>query len=115
MTSGVSTIDLNAALMAAADASVGRKLAELQRPELVSQRTVLAVVGMGRRDYMDHCRAGDWPSYCDRRLRYSRTADVLAWLQAHPAKPDTAAKVASNDNDAEAAIFAKYGARRVAE
>jgi hypothetical protein len=115
VTNGAPSIDLNSAMTAAAEASVARKIAELQRPEFVTQRTVLAVVGMTKRHYLDHVRAGDWPSWADGQLRYSSTADVVAWLHAHPVTVRSLASVASNDTDAEARAFARVGARRVAK
>jgi hypothetical protein len=86
---------------------VERRCAELERPELVTQRNVAAVVGMPERDYLRHVRAGDWPAWKDRRLRYSRTADVVAWVQAHPARN------AAPDSDAEERAFARAGLRRI--
>jgi hypothetical protein len=77
-------VSLDAALTAAVFAEVQRQIADLRRPELVTQRTVAAVVGMPERDYLRHVRARDWPSWADRRLRYSRTDDVVAWIAAHP-------------------------------
>ena len=65
---------------------VARRIAETNRPEHVTQRTVAAVVGMPARDYLRHCRSGDWPTWCDRRLRFARTEDVVAWVEAHPLK-----------------------------
>lgn len=55
---------------------------ELGRPEYVTQRTVQAVTGMPSRDYLRHCRDGAWPVRSDRRLRYAKTAVVLAWIEA---------------------------------
>ncbi|MGO9833697.1 MAG: hypothetical protein ACLP1X_05730 [Polyangiaceae bacterium] len=107
------SLDLDSLICERIAAAVRAAAVELQRPELVSQKTVLAVIGMNRRDYLDHCRAGDWPSYADRRFRYSRTVDVVAWLQAHPVAPR---RTAANDSASEEArAFARYGARRVAE
>ncbi len=102
-------------MTAAADASVARRVAELARPEMVNQRTVLSVVGMAKRHYLDHVRDGDWPSWADGQLRYSRTVEVLAWLEAHPVAPravPSAANDVDNDNE-EARAFARVGARRI--
>lgn len=79
-------LSLDEAVDEAARRAVAHVLAELQRPELVNQRTVTSIVGMPSRDYLAHCRSGDWPSFADRRLRYARTADVLEWIAAHPAR-----------------------------
>lgn len=102
---------LDAALRAAVTVEVARMVADLARPELVSQRTVLAVVGLPAVDYLEDARAGAFPSWKVRRLVMARTVDVVAYVQAHPAKPRS---VASNDaGDAEASTFARFGARRV--
>jgi hypothetical protein len=101
--------DALAPLVAALAARVRASLGEvISRPELVSQRTVAAVVGMPQRDYLRHVRALSWPSYSDRRLRYSKTEHVIAWLEAHPAHAEV------DVDDAEAVAFARCGARRVA-
>jgi hypothetical protein len=92
--------------------AVQKHAAELARPELVTQRSVERVCGMPSRDYLRHCRGGAWPSWADRRLRYARTADVIAWVTAHPVGRTQAA----NDADVEAQAFARSrsGLRRVA-
>ena len=90
-------------------AEVARRIAELQRPEYVTQRTVAAICGMPARDYLRHCRLGHWPVTADRRLRLSRTADVLAWIEGHPVQ------VRAANDSSEAELFAKSrsGLRRV--
>ncbi|MCL2447635.1 MAG: hypothetical protein FWD17_01675 [Polyangiaceae bacterium] len=76
---------LETALAALVDHRVDERFRELAaRPEYVNQRTVAAVCGMLPRDYLWHCREGDWPAFADRRLRYSKTADVIRWIAAHP-------------------------------
>jgi hypothetical protein len=85
---------------------------EAARPEHVTQRTVLAVVGLPAIDFLEDARAGAFPSWKVRRLVFAKTVDVVAYLKSHPTKPRDVA--AGNGKDAEAAIFAKYGARRVA-
>jgi hypothetical protein len=66
--------------------AVAPLVAELAaRPMYVTQRTVPSVLGMPRKTYLDHCRAGTWPSLKDRRLVYSKTEDVAAFVAAHPA------------------------------
>jgi hypothetical protein len=79
------------------------------RPEFITQRTVAAIVGMPPRDFLRHSRERDWPSYVDRRLRYARTADVLAYLEAHHVHDEDV-----DQGDVEARVFAMSGARRVA-
>jgi hypothetical protein len=76
------SLGLEAAVEAIVAIKVEARIAELGRPALVCQRTVERVVGMPGRDYLRHCRAGDWPSFADRRLRYSRTTEVLGWIEA---------------------------------
>ncbi len=82
---------------------------EAARPELVTQRSVYSVTSMPARDYLAHIRAGDWPSYADRRLRYSRTLDVISYLEAHPVKP----RVVANDVESAAFSRSRSGIRRV--
>ena len=81
----------------------------LQRPLYVTQRTAPTVLGMPRGNYLDHCRAGDWLSFKDRRLVYAKTEDVAAFLAARPveAKEDA-------EGSEEARTLARVGARRVA-
>jgi hypothetical protein len=107
-------VSLDAVLTAAVLAEVARRVAELRRPELVTQRTVEAVLGMPAVDFLEDARAGAFPSWKIRRLVFAKTIDVVAYVTAHPAKPRRAANVASNNNDAEARAFARVGARRVA-
>ncbi len=92
-----------------------RKIAhEEARPMLVNQRAVAAVLGMSRGNYLGHCRAGDWPSFADRRVRYSRTADVVVWLTRHPVTPRRTLVAVACNEDEEARLLARVGARRVA-
>jgi hypothetical protein len=58
-------------------AAVDAAAARLARPEFVNQRTIEAVLSVPRADFLAHCRARDWPSFADRRLRYARTDDVM--------------------------------------
>jgi hypothetical protein len=95
----------------AAERAVMRLAAELTRPELVSQRTVLAVVGLPAIDFLEDARAGRFASRKVRRLVFARTVDVLAWIERHPVAPSTAAAKVAGDE--EARVFSKYGARRV--
>jgi hypothetical protein len=81
--------------------AVEARIGEIHRPELVTQRTVTAVVGMPKRDFLGHCRARDWPCWVDGRLRYAKTADVVAWIMAHPMIP------LPSPDDAEARAFAR--------
>jgi hypothetical protein len=100
---------LDAMLSDAAAAEVNRRVTELARPEMVQQRNVEAVLGMPARDYLRHVRSGHWPSWSDRRLRYSRTVDVVAYLTAHPITSRE-----TRDGVAEAHLLARVGMRRVA-
>jgi len=101
---------LDALLAERVAAEVDRRAADLRRPELVTQRSVMAVCGMPAREFLRHCRAGHWPSWADRRLRYARTADVVTWVQAHPT-PWRGAK----GEDGEGRALRRVGARRVAQ
>jgi hypothetical protein len=89
-------------------AMVQQHAGALARPEYVTQRSVERVLAMPPRDYLRHVRAGDWPSWVDRRLRYSKTSDVVAWIEAHPGARESA------DVDSEARALASVGLRRVA-
>jgi len=92
-------------------AAVQSRADEMCRPELVNQRSVARIVGLPAVDFLEDARAGAFESWKVRRLVFARTADVLAWIRKHPAKPRM---VAANDaGDAEAEAFARYGARRV--
>jgi hypothetical protein len=94
------------------DADDVRKIVreELARPVYVSQRTVEAVAGLPRRDFLRLARAGAFPSTRERRLVLARTEDVLAYVAL---KLATGKAPAAND-DAEAIAFSRVGARRVA-
>jgi hypothetical protein len=104
----MSSLDLNAALEAAADASVQKRAAELRRPVFVNQRTIENVVGMAAVDFLEHARLGAFPSWKERRVVYARTADVVAFIEAHPVVPKTETETG------EAAVLAMVGARRLA-
>ena len=92
-------------------AAVDARVAELKRPDYLTQRSVEQVCSMPAHDFLRHCREGHWPSWCDRRVRYAKTKDVIAWLESHPVKVR-----AANDADEEAKVFAKSrsGIRRIA-
>jgi hypothetical protein len=63
---------------------------EATRPEFVSQRTVLAVVGaIEPRDYLRMAREGRFPSRKERRLVVAKTQDVVDALSAAPAAATT--------------------------
>lgn len=83
---------------------------ELQRPVVVSQRSIEAVVGLPRRDYLRLARSGAWPTTRERRLVLSRTADVLAWLEHRLSHRDIKP---ANDASAESLALSRVGARRV--
>ncbi len=101
---------------AALEAEVARLVrAELDtlRPALVSQRTVEAVVGLPRRDYLRCALAGAFPSFAspeNKRLVLAKSADVIAHLLAHPRR-QPANDVTRADLDA---ALRRVGARRVA-
>ena len=85
--------------------------AEAQRPALVSQRTVEAVVGLPRRDYLRLAHLGAFPFVRERRLVVAKTVDVLAWFEQRIAHRDNKP---ANDADGESITLARVGARRVA-
>jgi hypothetical protein len=100
---------LEAALDARVDARIQALLLAVKRPEFVHQRIVQEVTGMPGTDYLDYARAGDFPTWKVRRLVYAKSADVIAFIEAHPARPNR-----SNDmSTAEADGLARVGARRV--
>jgi DNA polymerase III alpha subunit len=106
-------IGLDALLAEAAARAVEARIAELQRPLVVTQRTVEGVVGLPRRDFLRLARAGAFASTRERRLVLARTADVIAYVERHLAQHvhhDAPA------NDAtEASVLARVGARRIAD
>lgn len=76
--------------------------AEIARPEYVSQRTVEAVVGLPRRDYLRLARAGEFSTMRERRLVVARTSDVIAYLErrltiaaAKPANTEQSSRMAA--------------------
>lgn len=81
-----------------------------QRPEYVSQRTVLAVVGIEPRDYLHHARNGAFPSAKVRRVVLARTTDVIAWLDGRVRRARVKPAKALSPRDA---ALARVGARRV--
>jgi hypothetical protein len=80
------------------------------RPAFVTQRSVEQVIGLPRREYLRLAREGAWLSTHERRLVFSRTADVAAYFEL---KFSTSKAPAANDADAETIAFARVGARRV--
>jgi hypothetical protein len=88
------------------DAAVTRRAAELQRPELVTQRTCEAVIGIPAGDYLRLSRAGAWPTARERRLVVARTADVLAVYALRLER-----RAAANDADPLDAALARVGGR----
>jgi hypothetical protein len=101
--------NLTEALMALIAQAVEVRVAELQRPIFVTQRTVERVLSMPAGRYLELARAGAFSCRKDQRLVYARTEDVAAFVEA--VGSDRRA-VAANDDD-EARAFARYGARRV--
>ena len=89
------------------DARIEQHKEAFARPELVTQRTVERVLSMPGRDYLDHCRKGHWPSWGDRRLRYSKTSDVVDYITSHPVAR------AANDGSGEALVLGRVRAQRV--
>ena len=85
--------------------------AELARPVFCSQRSVEAVVGVPRRQFLRDARAQKFASTKEGRLIVSRTADVIRFYEnqiaLREAKPQ-------NDHDPEALAFSRVGARRIA-
>jgi hypothetical protein len=84
--------------------------AETARPEFLSQRSVEAVVGLPRRDYLRLAREGAYTTTRERRLVIARTADVVAFVEQRIALREAEPE---NDHDAEAIAFSRVGARRV--
>jgi hypothetical protein len=106
-------LDLGDAMYAIVAAAVEARAVALARPELVSQRTVLQIVGVSGVDYLEDARAGGFQSWKVRRLVLSRTADVLAFY-ARASKPsDDVANDTVVTDDAEARALGRYGARRL--
>ena len=52
-------------------------------PSHVDQTTVSAVVGLDRKAYLRHCRAGAWPVTRSGKKLIARTLDVQAFLDKH--------------------------------
>jgi hypothetical protein len=98
---------LDAALADAVRAEVERRITDLQRPELVHQRNVEAVVGLPRRDYLRLARELAFPSTRERRLVVAKTKDVLEAFERRMRLP------AANDGTPEFA-HSRSGLRRVA-
>ena len=101
---------LAVALDALVAAAVEARVAELRRPELVTQDTVAAVVGIDARSYLRLARVGVFASTRDRRKVIARTADVLDAFTSHLQRRGPA-----NDVEAEARSLARAGARRIAD
>jgi hypothetical protein len=101
------TSSLDDHLRLAAERAVEAAAERLARPTFVSQRTVLAVVGLPARDFLRGARAGAFASSKARRLILARTDDVVAYVDAHHVEPHVAP---ANDFDA---ALARIGARRV--
>jgi hypothetical protein len=92
-----------------------RKVAhEEARPILVNQRTVLAVVGLPAGAFLTAARAGAFQSSKLRRLVFAKTADVVAYVEAHPVTPRIKQVAVASGDDEEARLLARVGARRVA-
>ncbi len=84
---------------------------ERARPDFVHQKSVEAVVGLPRRDFLRLSRAKAWASTKNRRLVIARTADVIAYLETHVALREC---MPANVVDIETATLARVGARRIA-
>ena len=102
--------DLPSALLGLLDERIREVVrAELARPAYVTQRSVEAVLGLPRRDYLRLARADVWPSTREGRLIVSRTADVLAYVESRIAIRGAHA----GDDSLEDVMLARVGARRV--
>ena len=77
----------------------------------VNQRTVEAIVGLPRRDYLREAAAGSFPTTKVRRLVTARTEDVIAFFEG---RMRTARALPANDATPETKALARVGARRVA-
>lgn len=104
---------LDALLEQAVERALQARVDELQRPQLVHQRTVEAVVGLPRRDFLRLARAGAFPSTHERRLVIARAADVIAAFERR--MPRIECRVADETaKTGESAALARVGARRIA-
>jgi hypothetical protein len=95
-------------------AAVEARVEALQRPLLVSQRSVAAVVGLPPGAYLEAARRGDFPSHKAQRLVMAKTGDVVAYVERHP---HPARSAAANDAEpgasSESRTLARAGFRRV--
>jgi len=82
----------------------------LPRPELVHQRSVEAVVGVPRRQYLADARARCFGSMKEGRLVIARTECVVAYYQTRIRLAES--QTPANAQDAEARDWSKVGARR---
>ena len=105
------TATIDELLQAAVDRALQARVDELQRPELVHQRNVEAVVGLPRRDYLRLARDGAFPSTRERRLVIARAVDVVAVFARRLVR--VTHRASANDGS-EASSLARVGARRVA-
>ena len=111
MTSPPEPTDPLAALLdARIRAAVEAKVAELQKPTHVTQRAVLAVVGVPATTYLEAARAGAFASYKVQRLVYAKTADVIAWVESHKVHVGTEDKAAAATSEPR---LTRAGWRRV--
>lgn len=92
------SLEANAELAAAILAIVR---AESARPTHVTQRTVAAVCGLPKRDYLKAARAKAFPTSKIGRLVIARTEDVGVWIDAHRAP---------EEDDEDAALRASIAA-----
>jgi len=93
--------------------AIARRVAreEAARPLYVHQRTVEAVVGLPRRDYIAAAHAGRFPFVKERRMLVARTSDVVGYFEtrlASAAPPD-----GESGGTPEGRALARVGARRV--
>ncbi len=84
---------------------------EAARPEFVHQRTVEAIVGIPRRQYLADARAKCFGSMKEGRLVVARTANVIAYYSARIQIAES--QTPANAQDAEARDWGRVGARRV--
>ena len=87
---------------------LAREVLAEARPAFVSQRTVMAVVGVPPRDYMRLAREGAFPVVKEKRIVLAKTADVVALFEGRLTKRAAPA----NDADELDAALARVGGRR---
>ena len=86
---------------------------EAERPAMVNQRTVEAIVGLPRGLYLELARERAFPATKVQRLVVARTVDVLTYFEGRlRARGPGVARASRQERDAEARL-ARAGFRRV--